>query len=236
MGQMIADAWNQPVSRHGDMTFSSNKKLNNEKIIASIEKIIFSNGFNVNSDKTRIVYKLKGIEDNGEFWIIENREGTDFDAGIYGTENTNSAKGILIWHIDEDLYNSLLSINAVNSDMTHRAVDIEEASGEQYLDQGYSISQLAFWTNSITGFSDISTPNSKYYNNNISGVNITKISESKRIMTFSTEIMSFTKYSVLNYPNPFNPNNGSFVVSFSLQDVSLIDDYYLYIIDYSVIL
>lgn len=37
-----------------DMTVSSNKKLNNEKIIASIEEIILSNGFNVNSDKTRI--------------------------------------------------------------------------------------------------------------------------------------------------------------------------------------
>lgn len=39
-----------------DMTFSSNQKLNNAKIIASIEDIIVSNGFNINSDKTRIQF------------------------------------------------------------------------------------------------------------------------------------------------------------------------------------
>jgi RNA-directed DNA polymerase len=39
-----------------DITFSSNKKLNYDKIIEEIEKIINSNGFNINKTKTRIQF------------------------------------------------------------------------------------------------------------------------------------------------------------------------------------
>lgn len=55
-----------------------------------------------------------------EYFIIENRQQTGWDAFIPG-------HGMLIWHIDydEDVWRQ----NAVNNDVTHNRVDIVEADG-----------------------------------------------------------------------------------------------------------
>lgn len=57
-----------------------------------------------------------------------------YDYGIPGS-------GLLIWHIDESVINTNLSINRVNIDRDHRGVDLEEGDGAQ--DLGYDAGILS---------------------------------------------------------------------------------------------
>ena len=62
---------------------------------------------------------------SGEYWLVENRRQTLFDAGLSGC-------GILVWHIDEAVTtgNTLGGHTAA----THRLVDVDEADGLAQLD------------------------------------------------------------------------------------------------------
>ena len=62
-------------------------------------------------------------DDNGVITEIPN-----YDLGL-------PASGFLIWHIDERIIYSGLNDYSVNSDKTHRGIDLEEADGAQ--DIGY---------------------------------------------------------------------------------------------------
>ncbi|MDE7402581.1 MAG: M6 family metalloprotease domain-containing protein [Muribaculaceae bacterium] len=55
-----------------------------------------------------------------EFFLLENRQQTGWDYYIPG-------HGMLVWHIDYN--NSVWNRNAVNNDIAHQYVDIEEADG-----------------------------------------------------------------------------------------------------------
>ena len=59
---------------------------------------------------------------SNEFFLIENRQQTGWDAFIPG-------HGMLVWHIDYDA--SVWSGNKVNNDPTHQYVDLEEADNRQ---------------------------------------------------------------------------------------------------------
>ncbi|MCZ7570808.1 MAG: M6 family metalloprotease domain-containing protein [Ardenticatenaceae bacterium] len=59
----------------------------------------------------------------GEYFLVENRQQTGYDAGLPGC-------GLLIWHIDE----TRTSTNETNSTDGRRLVDLEEADGRGDLD------------------------------------------------------------------------------------------------------
>jgi M6 family metalloprotease-like protein/uncharacterized repeat protein (TIGR01451 family) len=59
----------------------------------------------------------------GEYFLIENRNGAGYDAGLPGC-------GLLIWHVDE----TLPSTDVANNNEAHRLVDLEEADGLDDLD------------------------------------------------------------------------------------------------------
>jgi len=46
--------------------------------------------------------------------------------------------GILIWHIDEKVINEKIADNKINSDKTHRGVDLEEADGVQEIGEQFT--------------------------------------------------------------------------------------------------
>jgi len=71
----------------------------------------------VNNNKA---FKLCATSDTTEFFILENRQQSGWDAGIPG-------HGMLIWHIDYSA--SIWEANTVNDNSSHQYVDIEEASG-----------------------------------------------------------------------------------------------------------
>ena len=81
-------------------------------------------------ENNSVVYQLldnpNGVTDwtrtgtgKGEYFLVENREKTGFDAALPG-------EGLLIWHIDESIGN--------NTNYLHKLVDLEEADGLNYLD------------------------------------------------------------------------------------------------------
>jgi len=110
------------------------------------------------------VYKLQGGFPSTQYFLVENRQGVGFDAGLPG-----SLRGVLIWHIDET--------QPDNDDQTHYMVDLEEASGTQHLELNLNAGDDAdyFRAGNATVFSDSSIPNNLSYAGQMLGVNITNV-------------------------------------------------------------
>jgi len=107
---------------------------------------------------------LGGIAGVGEYFLVENRQKTGYDAGLPGC-------GLLVWHIDE----SLNATNAANAADLRRLVDLEEADGNDY---PYQDRDPFPGTTGATLFSDTSWPNSKLYSGAPSGVSLQVLSTS----------------------------------------------------------
>jgi M6 family metalloprotease-like protein len=92
-----------------------------------------------------------------EYFLVENRQKKGFDSALPGD-------GVLIWHIDEAQSN--------NRDETHYLVDLEEADGDQELEQssGGASQPTDPWKNDVTGFRNTTNPNSSSYNGSETGV------------------------------------------------------------------
>ncbi len=109
-------------------------------------------------------------------------------------------KGIVIWHIDENVINANRASNTINNDKTHKGVAVMEADGifdigeifttifgDTFVGEG---EQNDFWFDGNTGhyFADAFTPESKpssesYLGAN-SGIYITRFSSVSNIMSF----------------------------------------------------
>jgi M6 family metalloprotease-like protein len=110
------------------------------------------------------VYKLQGTFPSTQYFLVENRQGVGFDAGLPGSQ-----RGILIWHIDET--------QADNDDQTHYKVDLEEASGTQHLELNQNAGDDAdyFRAGNATMFTESSIPNNLSYAGQMLNVNITNV-------------------------------------------------------------
>ena len=118
-------------------------------------------------------YKLQGPFPSTQYFLVENRQGTGFDAGLPG-----SLRGMLIWHVDETQTN--------NNDQTHYLVDLEEASGTQHLELNQNEGNDAdyFRAGNATVFSDSSTPSNLSYSGQALGLDITDVSAPGATMSF----------------------------------------------------
>ena len=128
-------------------------------------------------DSNTAIYKFSGASFAGtEYFLMENKQGFGFDAGLPGF-----TRGILIWHIDETVAN--------NNDQTHYKVDLEEASGTQDLEQNTSYGNDLdyFRSNTMASFGDNSSPNSRSYAGASLGWSVQNISGSGNPMNFSFE-------------------------------------------------
>ena len=134
-------------------------------------------------EDNQAIYKLHGnFTSEKEYFLIENRQGHGFDADLPG-----SARGILIWHIDDAKSN--------NKDENHYWVDLEEASGTQHLQLSKSVDgdDADYWRSTTkSSFSASSTPNTASYTGGALGISLSAISASGASMTFhaSTSIGS----------------------------------------------
>ncbi|MDD5021664.1 MAG: M6 family metalloprotease domain-containing protein [Endomicrobiaceae bacterium] len=161
-------------------------------------------GLSVTSDSA--FYKLTGNDfDSREYFLMENRQSTGFDTGLPGTQ-----RGILIYHVDERKWN-----NGDNDNSAHYLVDIEEADGTSDWTQDdlavapyhSGLDSDYFRNNTVTVFNDdcISTPNSKSYTSQLSGIKISQISASSSLMSFvfGQDINIVDDLSkVVCFPNP----------------------------------
>jgi len=149
-------------------------------------------------------YKFGGPSfDSREYFLIENRQGTGFDASLPG-----SSRGILMWHIDERRSN--------NETAAYLKVCLEEADGTSSLTTGTGRSgsdSSYFRTGNKTEFTDDTTPNSKSYTSQLTGKPITEISASGPTMTFRVGSGGATLVSaIINAITPTESRVGTNVV------------------------
>ena len=65
-----------------------------------------------------------------EYFLLENRNNLGYDRGLQPITGTFNG-GLAIWHIDEKIIADKLFLNEVNTDETHKGVDLEEADFAQ---------------------------------------------------------------------------------------------------------
>ncbi|MBI3919844.1 MAG: M6 family metalloprotease domain-containing protein, partial [Armatimonadetes bacterium] len=121
------------------------------------------------------VYKLHGsFSSSNEYFLLENRQGTGFDAGLPGPN-----RGLLIWHIDEN--------QPDNDDQTHYMVDVEEASGTQHLELNQNDGEDSdyFRSGNATQFNGSTSPDSRSYAGSDLGLEITDVGASGATMAFT---------------------------------------------------
>ncbi len=105
-----------------------------------------------------------GASGAGEYFLVENRQRTGYDAGLPGC-------GILVWHIDETRTPS----NAANAVEERKLVDLEEADGLAHLDTEFDQGNAGDAYPGSTGnqlFNGTSNPNSNWYSGDPSNVTV----------------------------------------------------------------
>jgi len=120
----------------------------------------------------------------GQYFLVENRQQTGYDQGLPGN-------GVLIWHIDESAANN--ADEGTSPPGNKRIVVLEQADGRYdlecyanppYPSQCNSGDSTDPWkTGTATSFTDVSTPNSKFYDATWSGVTVTNMGASGATMS-----------------------------------------------------
>ncbi len=123
---------------------------------------------------------------NGEYFLIENRQQTGYDASLPGC-------GILLWHIDESVTYS----NSANADENHPLVKLMEADGKDDLKKANNRGDAGDpfpGSSNNTLFSDTTNPSSKLYNGDNSLVKV-EILTSGCSSTMQVRISSTVNFS-----------------------------------------
>ena len=125
------------------------------------------------AEDSATAFQLQGPFPSDEYFLVENRQGIGFDAGLPG-----STRGLLVWHIDEG--------QPDNDDQTHFMVDLEEASGTQHLELDMNSGEDSdyYRQGNNTAFTATSTPNNESYAGTPLGLDIVSVSASGATMTF----------------------------------------------------
>jgi immune inhibitor A len=116
-----------------------------------------------------------------EYFLVENRQRTGFDADLPGD-------GLLIWHIDDAI--------SANSDENHPKVALEQADAQNHLASGANRGDggdpyPGSASNNV--FDKNSTPNSRSYAGSDTCVAVTGISASAATMTANLQVRCFSK-------------------------------------------
>jgi immune inhibitor A len=126
---------------------------------------------------------------DGEYFLVENRQQTGFDAGLPGS-------GLLILHVDES--------QTGNQSEEHPLVGILQAdhSASYALPAGDRGGADDLWRQSDTGVSNMTVPSTAFYDGVQSGVVIQGISASGSDMTADMRVAPLFLGKVYSFPNP----------------------------------
>lgn len=130
---------------------------------------------------------------SGEYFLVENRQKVGFDAGLPGA-------GLLIWHVDADWITGHLDYNDVNDyscvppacSYKHYGVALVQADNKWDLERDNNSGDTADpfpGTGSKRSFDGKSSPNSNYYNGDVSFVSVKNISDPADIMTATLSVL-----------------------------------------------
>lgn len=106
-----------------------------------------------------------------EYFLLENRQRTNFDAGLPGD-------GLLLWHIDES--------KTSNSDESHYMVGLVQADGKRDLELNHNRGDAGDpypGSSNVTSVSGSTTPNTNSYTGQATNVSVTAISPSSATMS-----------------------------------------------------
>lgn len=104
-----------------------------------------------------------------EYFLIENRDASGYDLGLYRLNYTSYLGGLAIWHIDEG--------QPDNRDDTHRIVSLEKADNESDINSSYGNETSLYYLENNTHFGDATLPSSVAYDGNSTDIEITNISQ-----------------------------------------------------------
>nr|MBN2069913.1 M6 family metalloprotease domain-containing protein [Candidatus Krumholzibacteriota bacterium] len=160
--------------------------------------------FPINQIETNTeIYKLQGNWPSNEYFLVENRQGVGFDAGLPG-----SNRGLLIWHVDEN--------QPDNDDQNHFKVDLEEASGIQHLQLNSNSGEDSdyFRAGNATSFTGTTTPNNISYTYLALGLDISGVSSSGSSMSFYVNAMTISLVSPIG--GEVFPGGQNFPISWAI--------------------
>ncbi|HDK81771.1 MAG TPA: M6 family metalloprotease domain-containing protein, partial [Nitrospirae bacterium] len=132
------------------------------------------------SGNSDVYQLLNGTSTAGEYFLVENRQRTGFDAGLPGD-------GLLIWHIDAGQQNNNNEcVDHSNCPVNHYRVALEQADNLWDLENNQNRGDAGDpfpGTQANIAFTDSTDPDSYLYNGNASNVSVTAISTSQTNMT-----------------------------------------------------
>jgi immune inhibitor A len=132
-------------------------------------------------DSRDVVRLWKDGGSASEYFLVENRQRTRFDASLPGD-------GLLIWHIDESVAN--------NRDENHYRVALMQADGQRHLETNANRGDAGDpfpGSANATSFTGTTTPNSKSYAGVDTCVAVTGISPSGGTMTANLAVRCLVK-------------------------------------------
>jgi len=159
----------------------------------------------LNASQNNTTYRINTLHSN-EYFLLENRQSIGFDAALPGT-------GLCIWHINTNkTTSSHISANDVNADEDLKGVDLEEADGNNDLDNQTNRGDdgdLFPGAECNQTFNDNSNPNSRTYSPVVNTSKpITQIIEDDNIISFN-----YSGYGPILGPNLVCTSGSTFTIT-----------------------
>lgn len=178
-GLMAAGSWNS-ISRSGDspahLSAWSKYKLGwvSPTLVSST---LTDEAITEASSQADVYQLLSGSPSSGgEYFLIENRQQSGFDAGLPGV-------GLAIWHVDEAKSNNDNECETATGCSNHYKVALEQADGLFELDKDINQGNTGDLFISGKEFTPTTTPNSLTYDGTNNQLQVTNISSASSVMT-----------------------------------------------------
>ena len=134
------------------------------------------------SDSTNTTDMVRiNTPNNQQYFLVENRQLTGFDAGLYAYFSVSSGGGLAVWHIDTSAANN-------NTD-ARRLVDLEEAASPVLDTVGWPLGDIHnyYYAGNVTQFDATTSPNSALNGGGTSLASVYSVSASGATMTFTAD-------------------------------------------------
>lgn len=151
--------------------------------IASLQTVLAADQFDAD------VIKIPSAQNN-EYFLIENRQNSGYDAGLVRLLQTTLFGGLAVWHVDDSV--GTVGMNNDNSNAQHKRVDLVAAVGDELLDkgQGYGNKNNLFFEGNSVKLDTGTTPSTKLYSGSNSEFAMWNVSYPSSTMSLQVNLHS----------------------------------------------
>jgi M6 family metalloprotease-like protein len=183
-GLMALGMWNSTSGVAGNSPKELSAYFKYKNNWADVKVINKSGEVTVNSSDTNKEEIIKIPVTDKEYFLIENISNAGYDKGM-GYYVGGHKGGLAIWHIDENIIDANITQNQVNTNVSHKGIDIEEASTDNMDNKKLPTKEDLYFQGNNTSFGNNTSPNNNVlYNGVVSGFEITNISDVSNTMSF----------------------------------------------------